>query len=295
MVCLFGTYCSTIHDQSHLSGLVDVTPEGDARTDTPVAAVVRSSSKSWQTKQGKAHTQVTGVMQQYKDCATDRVILKVEVFSYQLVKSEVLHTHSKPTQVVSNITVDKTSFQGNVGGSRLCSVVGRVYYIIMRTKESSCQNMGHWWPSKCCKYTGLDKSLGWGGGMPLLPKSYYRGRVVVMTQSIILILIRVCSWFTLNVSRLSARWCISEEAEITGGKPVWSQVPLIQLLREETKIRISNRKTLPELAALHLVNLYKQMSNYSNWKNTCLGGQTLLSACGCVRNPNLLLCRINTH
>ena len=67
-------------------------------------------------------------MQQYKDCATE---LKVELFSYQLVNSEVLYTHSKPTQVVSNITVDKTSFQGCVGGSRLCSVVGWVYYIIM--------------------------------------------------------------------------------------------------------------------------------------------------------------------
>lgn len=131
MVCLFGTYCSTIHDQSHLSRLVDVTSEGDARTDTPVAAVVRSSSKSWQTKQGKAHTQVTGVMQQYKDCATDSIKLKVEPLSYQLVKSEVLHTNSKPTQVILNITVDKISFQGYVGSSGLCSVVGRVYYIIM--------------------------------------------------------------------------------------------------------------------------------------------------------------------
>lgn len=45
-VCFLHTYCSTVHDESHLSGLVDVTSEGDARTDTPVAAVVCSSSES---------------------------------------------------------------------------------------------------------------------------------------------------------------------------------------------------------------------------------------------------------
>lgn len=39
------TYCSTIHDQCHLSGLVDVAPEGYAGTHAPLAAVVRSASE----------------------------------------------------------------------------------------------------------------------------------------------------------------------------------------------------------------------------------------------------------
>ncbi len=45
-VSFFHTYCSTVHDQSHFSGLVDVTSEGDAGTHVPMAAMVRSSSES---------------------------------------------------------------------------------------------------------------------------------------------------------------------------------------------------------------------------------------------------------
>lgn len=40
------TYGTTVHDQSHLSGLVDVAPESDARTHTPMAAVICSTSES---------------------------------------------------------------------------------------------------------------------------------------------------------------------------------------------------------------------------------------------------------
>lgn len=46
-MCVCHPYCSAIHNQSHLSRLVDVASEGDARTGGPLAAVVRSTSKSW--------------------------------------------------------------------------------------------------------------------------------------------------------------------------------------------------------------------------------------------------------
>lgn len=41
----FCTYSAAVHDQSHLSGLVHLTPEGDARTGSAVAAVVGSASE----------------------------------------------------------------------------------------------------------------------------------------------------------------------------------------------------------------------------------------------------------
>lgn len=40
------TYCPTVHYQRHLSGLVDLTSESDARTDAPMAAVVCSGAKT---------------------------------------------------------------------------------------------------------------------------------------------------------------------------------------------------------------------------------------------------------
>lgn len=46
MMCCCRAYCSSIHDQSHLGGLVDVTSEGDARARTPLAAVVCPTLKS---------------------------------------------------------------------------------------------------------------------------------------------------------------------------------------------------------------------------------------------------------
>lgn len=55
------TYSATVHDQSHFSWLVDVTSEGDARTNTPMTAVVRSTSESCQSEQRTWHTKVTGV------------------------------------------------------------------------------------------------------------------------------------------------------------------------------------------------------------------------------------------
>lgn len=45
------TYRSTVHDQSHLSGLVDVAPEGDAWPHAAMAAVVRSAAESCPTQE----------------------------------------------------------------------------------------------------------------------------------------------------------------------------------------------------------------------------------------------------
>lgn len=45
MMCGCHAYCPSIHDQSHLGGLVDMSSEGDAGARTPLAAVVRSTLK----------------------------------------------------------------------------------------------------------------------------------------------------------------------------------------------------------------------------------------------------------
>lgn len=54
-------YRPSIHDQSHLSGLVDVTSEGDAGAGPPLAAVVRSALKGWRNIGDHGHLSEFGV------------------------------------------------------------------------------------------------------------------------------------------------------------------------------------------------------------------------------------------